>query len=165
MTPIPIMTDETKEPLNKTSWVCVFAKTNNDVMIFYHNQNESAEIESFEAFFECCIDKLYPRQGIYDTTKEIKKDFAHIEGYSTETQDDYDEQSKKQFTSSLGQGFVISCYDKGIAPNLIPLEKIIKDAEKNLQQMEKYGKKQGLENIEFSKNPYRYNGVSKKDFF
>lgn len=157
--------------LTKESWVAILATSEDTTEVFYYNpgvksipdiDEASDKPMTFEEFCEYVQEDRFPFDYGDKPESNSKPTFFSITTSSAEEYDDYDEESGKCWKALSGKAAVLDIYKGGI--NQETLSEKVKLTEKSVDDAVEDAKYQLGDSIEYSKDPYKYYGVSKKDF-
>jgi hypothetical protein len=148
----------------ETSWVMISASSSESTSVFYFNPDvDPEEYEDFNHFVEANMDEFYCEGDNVTKTKSIKDNFATISGYDGSMEEDFDEESGKSWQAPVGTAAIMEFHKGGV--NQEKLKELIKTVHKDLDDLVSQGAYEAGDSYQYHKDPYKYHGVSRKDFF
>lgn len=164
----PTIENEKETELTKESWVCMMAGTEEETKVFFYNpknhENEEDAFESFEQFIEYHSDNDFYVGGDNVEKSELKKEnYVSISASSASMEEDYDEDSGKSWMAPVAQVMIMDFYKGGI--NKDDLDIKIKELEKSVDDVAADAKYDVVDDYEYNKDPYKYYGVKRSDFY
>ncbi len=158
--------------LTKDSFVAILATTEDTTEVFYYNpgvksipdiDEASDQPMTFEEFCEYIQEDRFPFSYGDKAEKTEKPNFFSLVTSSAEEADDYDEESGKSWKVLVGKAAVLDVYKGGLTKET--LTEKIKLAESSVNDAESNAQYELNDSIEYNRDPYKYYGVSRADFF
>ncbi len=151
------------------SWVAILATSEDKTEVFYYNPSKKSipEIDdedtplTFEQFCEYVQEEKFPF-SFGETESTVKPNFFSLGASSAEEDEDYDEESGKCWKVVVGKAAVLDIYQGGL--NAETLKEKIKLTEGSVEDSVSDAVFNENDSIEYRKDPYKYHGVSRKDF-
>jgi len=136
------------EGLCDTSWVIVSSSTTKGTEVFYFNPEVSPEyFDHFESFARSVMDDFYCAGDNVKTVKSVSENVQSITGYAV----------------GQAQASVSNIYKGGITKEKI--QGLVSEIESEVSNLASKGAYETKDDYEYHKDPHKYYGVNKKDFF
>lgn len=151
------------QQLDENCWFVFEVKTDEKPVVLFVNPNQTPqEYADFDEFAQVTLDDcsgwaLNDNNTHAEAGKKLLFSASDAKEY-----DDYDEGSGRSFTSVFGKAHLLEIYN---GFDLNKLQSTVKEMEKCLSNMEESAAENLSDGISYSKDPYAYNGVRRKDFY
>ncbi len=158
-------TEEQKEAgFSEKSWIIISASSDDNTSVFYYNPgvDKFEEYEDFNHFIESNMDDFCCSGDNPSIHKIIKDNYASISGYSGKMVEDFDEESRKSWMQPEGSAAIMEFYKGGL--NEEKLREVLQNIHKDLDNLQSQGAYEAADSHEYNQDPYKYYGVSRKDF-
>lgn len=161
--PIPLhCNNDLVQILKDTSWLVIDNSTFNGIRVNFFNNDEVPEDEKFDSFKDFVQDYLDNRfEFTQKDNVQIKENIACASASTASEEEDFDEETGKTWKVYEGKGQIIDAF-KGF--KIGDLDKLIEESYHNLKMVVGEACDQQADSDLYHKDPYAYNGVSKKDF-
>lgn len=145
------------------SWVIITASSEEKQQVFYFNPSvDTEDYENFKEFVESEMDDFCCPGDDPQINKSIKDNYGTISGYTGKIENDYDEDSRKEFKTAVGQAAIMDFHKGGITKEKLP--EILNSMKKDLEGLISQGASSAQDGSDFQSNPYKYYGVRRSDF-
>lgn len=166
----PIFKDLKNLPPDDNCWVVIDVSSEHGAKVSYINPNSveengdpfSNDSEGFKYFAEYIIGENFKYGDENSSQISISDKIATASGATGSIEEDFDEDSKKTFNISVGNAQIIEIHN-GIELSKIP--QIIKSNLKEIESLEREAANDASDSDSLRKDPYKYYGVSRSDFF
>lgn len=150
---------------DENCWVMINTKSAEKCEIIFFNPHQKMdtdfeEVEKLSEFAKSMFENEFCISNDGDVQTEINENKCTKSGCDVTEAEDYDEERSWKYLSASGQ--IIDIYKNKTLDELVTL---VKEAQKDLDNLEVNAKENMADQQSYEKDPYAYYGVSRSDFF
>lgn len=158
--------------LNKDSLVAIMASSESKSTVLYLNLTEKlkeeydiSEFKHFvESFEENDLYDYFPGKSLDSQKEKVEnQNYVSISVSGFKMEKDYDEDSRSSWESPVAKVLIVDFYNGGLNKEL--LEEKAKELKKSVASLGNTVEESASDAQEYQKDPYKYHGVSRRDFY